>query len=882
MLRKSLRALLPILAIGLITSVAPAAATPEKVGPSTSIDALGDSITRGYNSQGSGCTSLQDCPANSWATGTNVGVNSYFARTKALNSTVLMAQPIKTATTGGNDAVTGAKMNGLPGQATNAVNAPNKPDQVWILLGANDVCTTSEATLTSVASYRSNLKTGLETLSNGLPDARIDISSIPNIFNLWSILHSTLAAQLTWGAAKICQAMLANPTSEATADKTRRANVQRRNEEFNATLAEVCAEFIHCHYDGGAAYAIKFETKDVGTIDYFHPSTSGQAKAAAAAWASGPNFADVTAPTTTIARDRSADGSNDWYGNDVKVTLSASDVDDAVAGTEYRINAASKWTRYTGPITVGSEGETTITARSVDSNGNIEASKSDVVKVDKTAPTFTLSCPTEAVVLGSSVAATVSGASDAGSGFAVDPDGETALDTSTPGNGQTETVQVQDRAGNVTTHSCSYDVHYPDPGAPTLGSGVSPNGDGLFSLNWTGTDPARFGIVYELQHRNASGEWSDVAAGLSSRSFEFTGAGEEEGTWSYRVQGSDSTLGLTTAWSPSSSAVIVDKSAPAAPSVTADRAPDYAGGGGWYADSVEVSFTDNGDPALADGSPGSGVDPASIPAAQTFTTDGSHTASGRVADNVGNVSLPGSLTVQLDASAPSLTVTCPASASLGAGGVAATVAASDGQSGLANDPSGSVPIDTSSSGARTITRTAVDNVGHSTTSCTTQVTPTRVIAGAFKGLLVVRPGQAVEVAPGATVGQVRVEAGGALDVEQATVTGPIGTHMATLLRICGSSVSGSVNAAEGSGPVILGDGTPGCAASRFAKLVTVHGGSGGVEIVGDTFTGPLTVTANGGGTDVTGNTVGGALTVTGNTGTVVDRPNTVSGRSKLQ
>ncbi len=48
--------------------------------------------------------------------------------------------------------------------------------------------------------------------------------------------------------------------------------------------------------------------------------------------------------------------------------------------------------------------------------------------------------------------------------------------------------------------------------------------------------------------------------------------------------------------------------------------------------------------------------------------------------------------------------------------------ASDGQSGLASDPSGSVPIDTSKEGPQTITRTATDNVGHETTaSCTTQV-----------------------------------------------------------------------------------------------------------------------------------------------------------------
>ena len=52
----------------------------------------------------------------------------------------------------------------------------------------------------------------------------------------------------------------------------------------------------------------------------------------------------------------------------------------------------------------------------------------------------------------------------------------------------------------------------------------------------------------------------------------------------------------------------------------------------------------------------------------------------------------------------------------------ATTAASDGESGLAADPSGTTAIDTSTVGAKTITKTATDNVGHTVTkSCTTQV-----------------------------------------------------------------------------------------------------------------------------------------------------------------
>src|SRR6185312_1393400 len=134
--------------------------------------------------------------------------------------------------------------------------------------------------------------------------------------------------------------------------------------------------------------------------------------------------------------------------------------------------------------------------------------------------------------------------------------------------------------------------------------------------------------------------WSTVATGLSKREYTFTtGHREAEGTWDYRVKEGNETG--ESGYSGESEAVKVDRTAPVAPSAKASRAPDFAGDGGWYKDSVTVSFTDNGDPLLADGSPPSGVDPPSLAAPQTFKTSGSHTASGTVADNVGNVSAPG-------------------------------------------------------------------------------------------------------------------------------------------------------------------------------------------------------------------------------------------------
>src|SRR4051794_1647733 len=127
-------------------SVASAAA-PAQVGPPSRITALGDSITRGYDSQGSGCTAFADCTAFSWATGNNTTVNSYLRRVQAIN-------PSAVSSVGGtgNNAVTGAKVADLNGQARNAVAA--NPDLVLIPIGANDGNSATEATVASDADFR--------------------------------------------------------------------------------------------------------------------------------------------------------------------------------------------------------------------------------------------------------------------------------------------------------------------------------------------------------------------------------------------------------------------------------------------------------------------------------------------------------------------------------------------------------------------------------------------------------------------------------------------------------------------------------------------------------------------------------------------------------
>jgi hypothetical protein len=323
-----------------------AAADVAHVGYPSSMASTGDSITRAFNT----CAfPFVDCPQNSWSTGSSSTVNSHYRRILAANPAI--------SGRNFNDARTGARMNALNGQVTTVVS--QRVEYVTVLMGANDVCTSSVSTMTPTATLEGQLQTALQTLSSGLPNARIYVVSIPNVYHLWEILHTNFSAVLTWSLGGICQSLLANPMSTAPADVARRQQVYNRTVDDNAALAHVCAQFIHCRFDGNAAFNLQFVRSDVSTRDYFHPSVSGQARAAAVTWAASFDFGDKVAPVSTVTVDAGA------------VTLSATD-NVAVSGIEYSLNGGA-YQRYTGTFAVPAG--TSVTYRAVDVNGNIEATK---------------------------------------------------------------------------------------------------------------------------------------------------------------------------------------------------------------------------------------------------------------------------------------------------------------------------------------------------------------------------------------------------------------------------------------------------------------------------------------------------------------------------
>jgi lysophospholipase L1-like esterase len=224
---------------------------------------MGDSITRGFNA----CGWYVDCTSRSFSTGDDTSVNGHYRRIRAVNSAINGRNH--------NDAKSGAKSADMAGQASTAVS--QGVDYVTILIGANDACTSSESSMTSVATYRANIDAALSRLRTGLPNAKVYLISIPDVHRLWFVGKDSSSARSTWSLFGICQSLLANPTSTAQADVDRRARVRQRVVDYNTQLAQACAAYgANCKFDGNAVFNYPFALSHLSGWDYFHPNASGQ------------------------------------------------------------------------------------------------------------------------------------------------------------------------------------------------------------------------------------------------------------------------------------------------------------------------------------------------------------------------------------------------------------------------------------------------------------------------------------------------------------------------------------------------------------------------------------------------------------------------------
>ncbi|PAE38039.1 family 20 glycosylhydrolase [Bacillus sp. 7884-1] len=101
-----------------------------------------------------------------------------------------------------------------------------------------------------------------------------------------------------------------------------------------------------------------------------------------------PIVVDYTAPVS-IAKVGGT-GSNEWSNSNVNVTLSSNDNLSGIKGIEYRIGDSGDWIPYNNPVDFNQEGVYTLEYRSMDIAGNLEETKQQIIKIDKTMPHFDL------------------------------------------------------------------------------------------------------------------------------------------------------------------------------------------------------------------------------------------------------------------------------------------------------------------------------------------------------------------------------------------------------------------------------------------------------------------------------------------------------------
>ena len=92
---------------------------------------------------------------------------------------------------------------------------------------------------------------------------------------MWDSVKSVSAARF---ARNLCASVESVDTKRALVREVR---------DLNQQLASVCARHRNCRYDGGAAYSMRWHRRDISTVDYFHPTLTGQRNIAAALWATG-------------------------------------------------------------------------------------------------------------------------------------------------------------------------------------------------------------------------------------------------------------------------------------------------------------------------------------------------------------------------------------------------------------------------------------------------------------------------------------------------------------------------------------------------------------------------------------------------------------------
>ncbi|PUA41051.1 hypothetical protein C8Z91_01210 [Paenibacillus elgii] len=198
---------------------------------------------------------------------------------------------------------------------------------------------------------------------------------------------------------------------------------------------------------------------------------------------------DRTAPTAPTL----SASAGSWTNSDVTVTITGG-TDSGGSGvnrTEYSLSGATTlaWTTYTGPVTITAEGQTTVSARTVDHAGNTSVIASTVVRIDRTPPAAPIiTAPLAGAVL-SNNKPTVTGTTEANATVNVTLDGGASLPVTADGSGRWSYTPAsaladgvhkvkavaKDAAGNESPASAeiSFTIDTQPPAPPVIGTPVN-------------------------------------------------------------------------------------------------------------------------------------------------------------------------------------------------------------------------------------------------------------------------------------------------------------------------------------------------------------------------------------------------------------------------
>ncbi len=244
--------------------------------------AIGDSYSQAYSVSPA---NLRDHPQYSWVVGTarNDGVTSLLERFKALG-----------ATPGVVDAATsGRKMIDAQRQVEQVVAAAanlqhGQTAYVTFMLGTNDLCDDPK---TPLADFTAQARAAVETLRVNLPPgSRLLMMPVPDFSHFRAITQADPTARTALLQPKNstrCAPFLGSNSPASIPD------AEAILASYNAALETICDEEnavtgalanLHCTYNQALLSGRDFVLKDLSTVDYFHPSLTGQAKFAADAW----------------------------------------------------------------------------------------------------------------------------------------------------------------------------------------------------------------------------------------------------------------------------------------------------------------------------------------------------------------------------------------------------------------------------------------------------------------------------------------------------------------------------------------------------------------------------------------------------------------------